>query len=74
MMIDKMLHEKHLGLQWQNFPRKPYQQRRRPQQHRISEQSNQLQSNQSAINAKKFECLDRKLDSIVCGNTTIENA
>lgn len=65
MMIDKMLHEKHLGLLWQTFQSEPYRQRRQrlrpPLKQQSDGQTNQLQSIQSAMSATKSQCSDRKM-------------
>lgn len=60
MMIDKMLHEKHLGLLWQTFQSKPCR-RQRPLKQLSDGQSNQSQSNQPSMNATKLQYLDRKI-------------
>lgn len=52
MIIDKMLQEKHLGIQWQPFPCKK------------SLKESQLQSIQSAIDVTQSQCIDGLLSSL----------
>lgn len=62
MMIDKMLHEKHLGLLWQTFQSKTHQSRRRlPQKQQIDGQTNQFQFIQPPMIATKLHSIDRKI-------------
>lgn len=63
MMIDKMLHEKHLGLSWQTFQSKPCR-RWRPQEEQNDEQTNQLQS--AMHKSTNLKCLDRKMILVCC--------
>lgn len=58
MTIDKVLHEKNLGLLWQTFQIKPS--RQRTHQPQSNDQPSQFQSIQSTINATKLQFLDRK--------------
>lgn len=48
MLIDKMLHEKHLGLLWQTFQSKPCRRQRWPLKQQSDRHTNELQSIQSA--------------------------
>lgn len=60
MTIDKVLHEKNLGLLWQTFERRPC--RQRPQKLQSIKQTNQFQLRQSTANTTtKLQYLDRKL-------------
>lgn len=59
MTIDKVLHEKNLGLLWQTFQMKPSRQRT-THQPQSNDKPSQLQSIQSTINATKLQYLDRK--------------
>lgn len=60
MMIDKMLHETHLGLSWQPFRNKPCR-RWRPLKEQSNEPTNQLQPIQSPMKSTNLKCLDRKM-------------